>query len=218
MFGVCAANEVTEMPSGTTTTRFGLIRHAETVWNRENRIQGHLDSSLTDSGKNDADVWGRRLKRIEWNRIFGSDLGRAVDTAAIINCHLKIPFETDQRLREQDWGEWSAKPAEKIQYEELDKLDKDKRFGWQFCPPGGEDRISVWQRSHNALVDAARQWPGNTILVVTHEGVIKNLIYRLCNRLYAPGETSLIESRYLHWLVIKNSGLQLDRINALALS
>jgi probable phosphoglycerate mutase len=67
-------------------------------------------------------------------------------------------------------------------------------------------------------VDAARKWPGSTILVVTHEGVIKNLIYRLCNRLYAPGESSLIESRYLHWLVVNSSGLQLDRINALALS
>ena len=206
------------MPSGITATRFGLIRHAETVWNRENRIQGHLDSSLTDSGKKDADGWGSRLKRIAWDRIFVSDLGRAVDTATIINRHLKLPFETDPRLREQDWGEWSAKPAEKIQYEEFDKLDEDQRFGWQFCPPGGEDRIIVWQRSHNALVDAARKWSGNTILVVTHEGVIKNLIYRLCNRLYTPGESGLIESRHLHWLVIKNSGLQLDRINALALS
>jgi probable phosphoglycerate mutase len=199
-------------------TRFGLMRHAETLWNRQNRIQGHGDSPLTARGKRDADGWGRRLSGIAWDRIVGSDLGRAVDTAAIINQHLQIPIETDPRLREQDWGEWSAKPADKIQYEELHKLDEAQRSGWQFCPPGGEDRISVWQRSHNALVDAARQWPGNTILVVTHEGVIKNLIYRLCNRLYTPGESGLIESRHLHWLVIKNSGLQLDQINALALS
>ena len=199
-------------------TRFGLIRHAETLWNRESRIQGHRDSPLTARGKKDADAWGRRLSGIAWDRIFGSDLGRAVDTAAIINHHLQIPFETDPRLREQDWGKWTAKPADKIKDEELHKLDEAQRSGWQFCPPGGEDRISVWQRSHNALVDAARQWTGNTILVVTHEGVIKNLIYRLCNRLYAPGESSLIESRHLHWLVIKNSGLQLDQINALALS
>jgi broad specificity phosphatase PhoE len=199
-------------------TRFGLIRHAETLWNRQSRIQGHADSPLTARGKKEADAWGRRLNRIAWDRIFGSDLGRAVDTAAIINHHLQIPFETDPRLREQDWGEWTAKPADKIKYEELHKLDKAQRSGWQFCPPGGEDRISVWQRSHNALVDAARQWPGSTILVVTHEGVIKNLIYRLCNQLYAPGESSLIASRHLHWLVTKNSGLQLDQINALALS
>jgi len=199
-------------------TRFGLIRHAETLWNRQNRIQGHADSPLTARGKKDADAWGRRLSGIAWDRIVGSDLGRAVDTAAIINQHLQIQIQTDPRLREQDWGEWSAKPVDKIQYEELHKLDEAQRSGWQFCPPGGEDRISVWQRSHNALVDAARQWPGDTILVVTHEGVIKNLIYRLCNRLYTPGESSLIESRHLHWLVINNSGLQLDQINALALS
>jgi probable phosphoglycerate mutase len=199
-------------------TRLGLIRHAETVWNRENRIQGHDDSPLTARGKKDADRWGIALSRISWDRIVGSDLGRAVGTATIINRHLQIPFDTDSRLREQNWGEWTAKAADKIKYEELPKLDEAQRSGWQFCPPGGEDRISVWQRSHNALVAAARQWPGNTILVVTHEGVIKNLIYRLCNRRYAPGESTLIESRHLHWLVIHGGGLQLDRINALQLA
>jgi broad specificity phosphatase PhoE len=202
------------MTSEAVTTRFALMRHAETVWNRERRIQGHDDSPLTDGGKNEADRWGAELSRNSWDRIVGSDLGRAVNTAAIINRHLKVPFETDPRLREQDWGEWTAKSVDKIQYEELHKLDESQRSGWQFCPPGGEDRISVWQRSHNALVAAARRWPGDTILVVTHEGVIKNLIYRLCNRLYAPGEASLIKARHLHWLVIQNRGLQLDQINA----
>ena len=199
------------------TTRFGLIRHAETDWNREGKIQGHSDSPLTESGQKDADSWGRRLSGMPWDLILGSDLGRAVNTAAIINQHLQIPFETDSRLREQHWGEWTAKPSDKIKYEELPKLDKAKRTGWLFCPPGGEDRISVWQRNHNALVTAARKWRGSTILVVTHEGVIKNLIYRLCNRLYAPGEASLIQSRHLHWLVIHDEGLQLDEINALQL-
>ncbi len=198
-------------------TRFGLIRHAETFWNRESRIQGHRDSDLTDSGKKEAAAWGRRLKRVAWDRILGSDLGRAVHTADIINDHLQIPFEVDPLLREQDWGEWTAKPTHTIIHEELPKLDVDRRSGWLFCPPGGEDRISVWQRSHNALVAAARKWPGSTILVVAHEGVIKNIIYRLCNRIYAPQEPALIKSRHLHWLVIHKSGLQLHEINALRL-
>ena len=205
------------MSCGETTTRFGLIRHAETVWNRESIIQGHRDSSLTDSGKKEADGWGRLLKGIAWDRIFGSDLGRAVDTAAIINHHLKIPFEADPRLREQDWGEWAAKPAAEIENQELDLLDKAKRFGWQFCPPGGEDRFSVWQRSHNALADAARKWPGETILVVTHEGVIKSLVYRLAKYKFSPGEPALIESRHLHWLNISHRELQIHQLNALQL-
>ena len=199
-------------------TRFGLIRHAETFWNRQNRIQGHRDSDLTDSGKKEADAWGHCLKRVAWDRMLVSDLGRAVHTADIINRHLQIPFACDPLLREQDWGEWTAKPTQTLIDEELHKLDEDRRSGWLFCPPAGEDRISVWQRSHNALVAAARKWPGSTILVVTHEGVIKNIIYRLCNRIYAPEEPALIKSRHLHWLAIHKSGLQLDEINALRLA
>jgi broad specificity phosphatase PhoE len=206
-----------EMSCEETNTRFGLIRHAETVWNQESRIQGHRDSPLTDGGKMEADGWGRLLKGIAWGRIFGSDLGRAVDTAAIINHHLKIPFEADPRLREQDWGEWTAKAAAEIEHEELAKLDEDKRFGWQFCPPGGEDRISVWQRSRNGLVDAAHKWPGETILVVTHEGVIKSLVYRLAEYKFSPDEPALIESRHLHWLSINHGELQIHQLNALQL-
>ena len=201
-----------------TTTRFGLMRHAETLWNQEGRIQGHRDSPLTDRGKKDADGWGRKLSRIHWDRIVGSDLGRAVETAAIINYHLQIPFETDFRLREQDWGEWAAERMAKIESEALPRLDENKRTGWQFCPPGGEDRISVWQRSRRALMDAAKRWPGETILIVTHEGVIKSLIYRLCNRRYLPQEPALIKFRRLHCLMVGKNGLQIEKINALALS
>ena len=200
-----------------TTTRFGLMRHAETLWNQEGRIQGHRDSPLTDRGKKDADGWGRQLRRIHWDRIVGSDLGRAVETAAIINYYLQIPFETDFRLREQDWGEWAAERMAKIESEALPRLDETKRTGWQFCPPGGEDRISVWQRSHRALMDAAKRWPGETILIVTHEGVIRSLIYRLCNRRYLPQEPALLKSRHLHWLIFDSDRLQLKRINALTL-
>ena len=198
-------------------TRFGLIRHAQTLWNREGRIQGHRDSALTESGKDDADGWGRQLSGIHWDRIVGSDLGRAVETVAIINSYLQIPFETDFRLREQDWGEWAAERIAKIESEALPKLDETKRTGWQFCPPGGEDRISVWQRSHRVLMDAAKRWPGETILIVTHEGVIRSLIYRLCNRRYLPQEPALLKSRHLHWLIFDSDRLQVKRINALML-
>jgi len=81
-------------------TRFGLVRHAETVWNREKRIQGQSDSALTDRGSEDADNWGRRLSRFSWDRILMSDSGRAVETAETINHHLQAPAESDPRLRE----------------------------------------------------------------------------------------------------------------------
>jgi probable phosphoglycerate mutase len=67
-------------------------------------------------------------------------------------------------------------------------------------------------------MDAANRWPGQTILIVTHEGVIRSLIYRLCNRRYSPQEPALIKSRRLHWLMVGKNGLQIEKINALALS
>ena len=206
------------MSEGATPTRFGLIRHAETHWNREKRIQGQRNSPLTAEGQKDAEHWGQKLSRISWNRILGSDLGRVAETAAIINHYLQIPYTADPRLREQDWGEWTAEPIAKIQSEELPKLEEGQRSGWQFCPPAGEDRFSVWQRSHSALMDAANRWPGETILIVSHEGVIKSLIYRLSNYHFSAGEPTLIEPRCMHWLIVSHSELQIHRLNALQLA
>jgi broad specificity phosphatase PhoE len=200
------------------TTRFGLIRHAETIWNRQKRIQGQSDSALTAKGKKDADHWGRQLSRYAWNCILVSDTGRAVETAAIINHHLQVPFNTDPRLREQDWGHWAGEAVARIESEELIKLDETERTGWQFRPPGGEDRFTVWARSQSALLDAAKRWPGETILIVSHEGVIKSLVYRLCNCGFLPGEAVLIEPRHLHWLTVSQGELHVHQLNALQLS
>jgi probable phosphoglycerate mutase len=54
-------------------------------------------------------------------------------------------------------------------------------------------------------------------LIVTHEGVIKSLIYRLYHRSYLPDEPALIKSQHLHWLMAGKNGLQIEKINALAL-
>ncbi|MDH3886710.1 MAG: histidine phosphatase family protein [Desulfobacterales bacterium] len=198
-------------------TRFGLVRHAETVWNREKRIQGQSDSALTDRGSEDADNWGRRLSRFSWDRILMSDSGRAVETAETINHHLQAPAESDPRLREQDWGRWTGRRITQVETEVSSRLQEKQMRGWKFCPPGGEDRLGVWHRSHSALAEAANRWCGDTILIVTHEGVIKSLIYRLSGRQFLPDEPALIKSYNLHWLIFRNNVLRIEAINALAL-
>jgi probable phosphoglycerate mutase len=198
-------------------TRFGLVRHAETFWNRERRIQGQSDSPLTAKGKKDADNWGQQLSRFSWDCILMSDAGRAVETATRINHHLQAPIDSDPRLREQDWGRWTGQIITQIETEASNSLQTKHKTGWQFCPPGGEDRLSVWQRSHSALTEAAVRWRGDTILIVTHEGVVKSLIYHLSGRNFLPGEPALIKSYNLHWLIFSNNALRIEKINALAL-
>jgi probable phosphoglycerate mutase len=198
-------------------TRFGLVRHAQTVWNREKRIQGQSDTPLTSNGQSQALRWGRMLKQFSWNRILASDIGRAMETAKIINQALNLSLQTDARLREQDWGQWTGKTISQLNAGTPRELDAQVRAGWDFCPPEGEDRRSVLERGCFALQAAAEKWPGDDILVVTHEGVVKSLIYHLCGRKYLPGEPAIIKPYRLHWLVFDRNRLRLEELNALAM-
>jgi probable phosphoglycerate mutase len=199
-------------------TRFGLIRHAPTVWNREKKIQGHSDSPLTDAGIIQAARWGRILEPFSWNRLLASDTGRALATAEIIGAFLKIPLTGDPRLREQDWGRWAGKTIAQLKAEQPLELAEQTNAGWNFRPPGGEDRRSVLARSQRALQEAFDRWPGENILVVTHEGVIKCLVYHLSGRQFLPSEPPLLKSYQLHRLVHDRDGFRLEAANALALA
>ena len=205
------------MASDKHITRFGLVRHAQTVWNREKRIQGQRDTPLTSDGKSQALRWGRMLKQFSWNRILASDIGRAMETAKIINQALNLSMQTDSRLREQDWGQWTGKTISQLNTDSPRELDAQVKAGWAFRPPGGEDRRSVLERGCLALQEAARKWPGDDILVVTHEGVVKSLIYHLCGRKYLPGEPAIIKPYQLHRLIHDKEGLKMEKMNALAM-
>jgi probable phosphoglycerate mutase len=199
-------------------TRFGLIRHAETNWNLENRIQSHRDSPLSARGERQAIQWGEILKDFHWDRILSSDTGRAFETARRINLALKLPSMVDARLREQNWGRWTGKTLAQVKAAETGVWAEQIAAGWGFCPPEGEDRLSVWKRSRAALVEAAKRWPDETVLVVTHEGVIKSLIYRLAGRKFLPHENRLIRSLHLHRLIYDSQeDLRLEGLNAISI-
>jgi probable phosphoglycerate mutase len=199
-------------------THFGIMRHAKTEWNQEKKIQGQRNSPLTPEGKQQAREWGMLLENFSWNRILASDMGRALETVDIINGYLQVPIIKDSRLQEQDWGEWTGKTLSMIKKEIPGLLENQERAGWDFRPPGGEDRYTVWQRSRKALQEATEKWPGENILVITHEGVIKCLIYRLFGRQFLPTEPSILNSWDLHRIRYENQRFQIEKINALAIS
>jgi broad specificity phosphatase PhoE len=199
-------------------TRFALLRHGKTEWNQKKRIQGQDDSPLTSEGRTEAGKWGLISKDVLWDRILTSDLGRAIETAALINQTLKVPLVQDSRLREQDWGKWTGKTVAQLKEKDGRRLEEQVGAGWRFCPPGGEDRKAVLERSRGAIRTAAETWTGETILVVTHEGVIKCLIYHLTGREFLPSEPSLIRENTIHWLCYDDKGLGIIEINALGFS
>jgi probable phosphoglycerate mutase len=205
------------MPDLKTTTRFGVIRHAETVWNRARRVQGQMDSPLTEDGERQAERWGRRLARISWDRILSSDTGRALETARRINTHLGRPLETDPRLRELDWGRWTGLSVAEIRSAEPGLVADQEAAGWDFMPPGGESRRRQLERSREALTDAARIWSGQSILVVTHGGTIKTLLHHVQGTGYTAADALTIEAYNLHWIGCADGALLLDQMNAIRL-
>ena len=195
------------------TTTFGLIRHAATLWNEKKLIQGQQDSPLSEAGRQMAADWGRSLASYSWQRIVCSDLGRTRETTELINQTLKLPAHPDKRLREQDWGEWSGMTLADVKQNHEKLLQDLVRSGWLFQPPEGESRNQVLKRSLAALYEAHTSWPGESILVVCHEGVIKCLPYHLTRHKFLPEEPPLIRSKHLHFLEHDNGTLYLKGLN-----
>lgn len=194
-------------------TRFGIIRHAPTEWNENKRIQGQQDSPLSPKGKAMAAEWGKQLRQYKWDRIFCSDLQRVQETVKLVNMTLSLPVETDAQLKEQDWGTWTGMTLGEVKAIDKDKVKEQEQKGWNFRPPGGESRNEVLQRSLRSLADAHSSWPDDNILLVTHEGVIKCLLYHLLDRKFLPEEPKVIERYNLHLLTMEKNKLSLINMN-----
>jgi len=206
------------VPDTSIPTFFGLLRHTVTEWNQIRRIQGQSDSPLTSAGEALALEWGRLLSGKSWSRILSSDLGRARKTTGLINRALNLPVSLDPRLREKDWGEWTGKTVAQLKMEFSDIWAKQMPSKWDFCPPAGESSQSVWKRGREALATASVKWPGKKILVVTHEGMIKSLIYHESTLSGVPENGQCLMPHHLHCMIFSSGGLAIERLNALDLS
>lgn len=153
-------------------TRVIVVRHGETEWNVAARIQGHGDSNLTSEGREQARAIGARLARERVDALISSDLGRAAETARLINERCGVPMVLDARFRERAFG-----VGEGMTYEECDRaypgaFARIRDVDPDFVIPGGESRRQFHDRVCAAFDDVARRHEGRTLLVVTHGGVL----------------------------------------------
>ncbi len=199
------------------TTHIGLIRHGLTTWNSDKRIQGQADIPLSTRGKEMVDCWGKKLLPYEWDLLVTSPLARAGETGCILARNLQLPQDTVQGLQEQDWGGWTGCTIRELRRTQREKLQQAEDLGWSFQPPRGESRKQVLQRAAGALHRLALRHPGKRILAVSHQGVIKCLLYHLLHREFLPSEPNIILPYCLHLLEVDSKELSLKRMNALAL-
>jgi probable phosphoglycerate mutase len=163
-------------------TEILLIRHGETLWNQQGRMQGQNDSPLTPVGLQQARQLGRRLKNVAFTALYSSDLGRAHQTARCIADATGHEIVADQGLRERSFGifEGLTNSEMKAQHPDLHELF-EKRLP-DFCMPGGESSAQFSARCTGALERIAERHDGETIVVVSH-GLVLDSVYRKAVRM-----------------------------------
>ncbi len=192
----------------------GLLRHGQTTWNEAGRIQGQMDSALSRKGTQLVHKWGAFLADYTIDRIVASDLGRVQETVTLLRPYCNsCPVELQRDLREQCWGRWEGNTLTELQHTEQETLSRQIRAGWNFRPPGGESRKEVLHRALAAVQNILRTYPGKRILLVSHEGIIKSIIYHLAQRNFLPEEKKVLQKRQLHILVNSNNTLSLGALN-----
>jgi len=166
-------------------TRLYITRHGQTVWNKEKRIQGWLDSPLTEQGIRHAELLRDRLKGIRFEAIYSSPSQRALTTAGILNPdHININISND--LHEMNFGSWEGRQFEEIKKEDPVAYDNF----WKV--PGKDDTLhndketiaEVQERAIRGITDIIRVHTGN-VLIVTHTILILSLLSFLYKT--APG-------------------------------
>jgi len=187
-------------------TRILAVRHGETAWNVDTRIQGHLDIPLNDTGRWQAERLGQALAARQQvgdaiAAIYTSDLLRAHETARAIHLATGAPLTVHTGLRERGFGVFEGLTFEEIaaQWPEDSEHWRRRTLDW-YPPPKDKDQLStrgesllqVRERIANTLVELAMRHVGEQIVLVAHGGVMDQL-YRLATGqdLQAPRTWSL---------------------------
>jgi probable phosphoglycerate mutase len=158
-----------------------MLRHGQTDYNATNRMQGQLDTDLSDLGRNQAVAAAEVLAKRQPLLIVSSDLRRALDTALALGERAGLPVEVDTRLRETHLGDWQD-----LTHIEVDAHWPGARLAWRddatWAPHGGESRVDVADRGMplvRELVAGQTEWgtdaPERPVVLVAHGGLIAAL-------------------------------------------
>lgn len=143
-------------------TRLALLRHADTAWSVEGRIQGQTDVPLLPGQKI------RLVEELKGMRIVASPLRRCVQTAARLG---HPDAEREPRLAEMRWGKWEGKRLAELRSELGAAMAENEARGWDFRPEGGESPRELLARVQPWLAEVAAS--GEPTLAVTHRGIIR---------------------------------------------
>ena len=157
-------------------TRLFLIRHGETEWNRQNRLQGNSDIHLSPEGFHQAQTLAKHAPFKHADAIYSSDLARAMDTAIILAERFNLTIKMMPELREMNYGDWEGRIISELLEE------SPKAFGKFFTnpekchPPHGETFLESQARVMIGIREIIAKHEGQSVIVVSHGAAIRLIL------------------------------------------
>ena len=176
-------------------TEITIIRHGETIWNAQQRIQGHRNSKLSENGIRQAGLVAKALVKREFDVLISSDLERAAETAGIINKLLQLPLEYNKNMRERSFGivEGMTLAEMKEKFPREYRSYKEREPGFKFS--GGESIEQLFNRVTSEIEAIARKFENKKVLIVSHGLVLETMMYKTFNiKLNSPRVFSINNS------------------------
>ena len=159
------------------STRITAIRHGETAWNVDTRIQGQLNIGLNEKGQWQVEQAGLALAGEQVDAIYSSDLRRAFDTALALAKPHAMQVRTDEGLRERGFGQFEGKTFAEIEAQLPEQALLWRKRVPDFAPQGGESLLAFRARVITCVTKLAQQHVGQHIVIVSHGGVM-DVLYR----------------------------------------
>ncbi|MFC4769135.1 histidine phosphatase family protein [Effusibacillus consociatus] len=174
-------------------TEICLVRHGETLWNRESRLQGSKDVPLSEAGIEQARIAADQLSKETWDVLYSSDLSRAKQTAEHVNEQLKVTHFIEPGLRERNYGILEGMTRAEIDAQYPGALSDPT----QHQIPGLETYEELRQRIKKSVESIAKRHDGKRILIVTHGGSINAFLHAITGkRAERIGNTAITRVRF----------------------
>lgn len=160
-------------------TRILAIRHGETTWNVDTRIQGQMDIPLNENGRWQAQQLAKALADEEIHAVYASDLSRAYETAQAVASSKHIAVQARPQLRERHFGDFQGHTWQDIQNQWPQEAEQWRVRHPDWTPQGGgESLVMLHHRIEQLVDDIASPHAGQQVLWVTHGGVL-DILYRM---------------------------------------
>ncbi|MEW6443653.1 MAG: histidine phosphatase family protein [bacterium] len=190
-----------------------LIRHGETLWNRERRFQGFADVPLSERGEEQARALGTTLERVPLSGVYCSDLRRAIETAERIAEPHRISVQPDPRLREMNQGSLEGKGLQDLVREHPGLLERWMADPADIPMPGGESLRSAQSRAWEAILEIIEKHRDGTAAVVGHNLCLITVICKAIGLDLVHFRSLRIENGSISEILFTGQGPVLARIN-----